>query len=149
VRLTTRREFGRNSAAARSAQGVDGVRRHVTLGALHVGAILLGAVLVGACIGCRADPARERGRVAVRDRGCGVCHTIAGMPDASGSMGPTLTGIADRAIIAGRLVNTRANAAKWILDPNAIEPGVAMPPLGAADTQVVRDIVAYLYSLER
>lgn len=110
---------------------------------------MLCALLVGVCFSCRSpDSARERGRVAFHDRGCGVCHTIAGVPDAAGFMGPTLTGIAERSIIAGRLANTSANMAKWILDPNAIEPGVAMPPLGVADTQVVRDIVSYLYSLK-
>jgi cytochrome c2 len=147
--VTTRREFGRDSAAARSAQGADALRSlRATLCATLCATVC--ALLVGVGIGCRPpDPARDRGRVALHDRGCGVCHTIAGLPDATGSIGPTLTGVADRAIIAGRLANTRANMVEWILDPNAIEPGVAMPPLGAADTQVARDMVAYLYSLRR
>lgn len=88
-----------------------------------------------------------RGRQAIGARGCGVCHTIDGVPNANARAAPSLNGIANRQIIAGRLPNTRDNMVKWILNPAAIQPGVAMPPLVDADTQAARDIVAYLYGI--
>lgn len=59
---------------------------------------------------------------------CVGCHTIRGTP-ARGDVGPDLTHLATReTIAAGVLSNTRGNLANWILDPQTIKPGVAMPP---------------------
>ena len=89
-----------------------------------------------------------RGREAIAQRGCGACHTVDGVPGATGLAAPTLNGVASRDIIAGRLSNTRENLARWILNPSAIEPNVAMPPLVNPGTSTVADIVAYLQTLK-
>ena len=72
---------------------------------------------------------------------------IAELPHADGQVGPPLTGIASRAIIAGTVPNTPENLLRWIENPQAIQPGVAMPPLANVDERTARDIVAYLETL--
>lgn len=76
--------------------------------------------------------------------GCGGCHSLTGVPQARGLVGPVLDGIGSRAVIAGRLENKPDNLVRWIRDPQAVSPGTAMPDLGvgAADA---RDIAAFLY----
>jgi cytochrome c2 len=103
--------------------------------------------------GCRAAATSSvpggsvaRGRQAVEAMGCGACHTISGIPNAQGEVGPPLTGVARRSIIAGELANTPENMMRWIEDPQAVEPNTAMPNLGVTQ-QSARDIAAYLYTL--
>lgn len=84
-----------------------------------------------------------RGRRAIRDHGCGACHVIPGIRNATGQVGPPLHGFRERGVIAGRLANTGENLARWILDPQAVSPGNAMPTLGLTE-QEARDIAAYL-----
>lgn len=90
------------------------------------------------------DPAR--GATLIRNAGCGACHEIPGVVGAHGIVGPPLTHIASRKIIAGRLPNTPANLTLWLRDPQAVVPGNAMPNGGLTDAQA-RDIAAYLYTL--
>lgn len=116
--------------------------------------IVLAHALLWALAGCRrqmddspANDAIARGRAAIGALGCGSCHHIDGVLDADGDVGPSLSGIGERTIIAGRLPNTADNMRRWIADPQAIEPGVAMPPFANASDSVLRDIVAYLRTL--
>ena len=88
----------------------------------------------------------ERGEQLVRSFGCGSCHTIPGIRDARGLVGPPLFFFSRRTYIAGQLPNTPDNLVRWIQDPQAIEPGTAMPTLGASEQQA-RDMAAYLYTL--
>jgi len=90
------------------------------------------------------DP--ERGAQLVRSFGCGSCHTIPGIRGARGLVGPPLFFFSRRTYIAGQLPNTPDNLVRWIQDPQAIEPGTAMPTLGASEQQA-RDMAAYLYTL--
>jgi cytochrome c len=90
------------------------------------------------------DP--ERGRVALDGFGCGACHVIPGVRAARGMVGPPLTGFARRSYIAGQLVNSPDNLVRWIVYPQAVEPGTAMPSLGVVPS-VARDMAAYLYTL--
>ena len=90
------------------------------------------------------DP--ERGRTAIADFHCGACHTIAGVVNADGRVGPPLTGVAERTMIAGELPNTPADLVRWIQDPPSVEPKTAMPNLHV-DARTARDIAAYLYTL--
>jgi mono/diheme cytochrome c family protein len=89
------------------------------------------------------DPAR--GRVAIREYGCGTCHTIGGVPGASGLVGPPLTGLGSRAYVAGVLTNTPGNLARWIESPREVDSLTAMPDLGVSAASA-RDIAAYLYT---
>ena len=88
----------------------------------------------------------EAGRVAVKTYGCDVCHTIPGVVDARGLVGPPLTQIASRIYIAGVLTNTPDNLIEWIQNPPGVDPRTAMPNLGVEGT-AARDIAAYLYTL--
>lgn len=86
------------------------------------------------------------GSQAIMRYGCVSCHTIAGIREARGRVGPPLTGIAGRSYIAGRIPNTSENIVLWIQDPQGLIPGTAMPNLGVTESDA-RDIAAYLYSL--
>lgn len=90
------------------------------------------------------DP--TRGSNALRAYGCGACHVIPGVVGAQGQVGPPLTQWALRAYIAGNLPNIPPNLVRWIRDPQAIEPGTAMPSLGVSEAEA-RDMAAYLYTL--
>ena len=78
--------------------------------------------------------------------GCGSCHVIPGVPAAAGLVGPPLTDFADRTYVAGHVRNEPAGLVRWIRDPQAIDPGTAMPDLGVTDGDA-RDMAAYLYTL--
>ena len=71
---------------------------------------------------------------------------IPGVRGAAGKVGPPLADIAKRTMLAGRVPNTPAEMIAWIRDPQAIEPGTAMPNL-RVDEREARDMTAYLYTL--
>jgi cytochrome c2 len=77
--------------------------------------------------------------------GCGGCHRLAHIRKASGVVGPSLDGIAVRAMIAGKLGNKPDNMERWIRDPQAVSPGTAMPDLDVGERDA-RDITAFLYT---
>jgi cytochrome c1 len=80
---------------------------------------------------------------------CVGCHTIPGIPGATGTVGPNLAGIASRAKIAGGAVPNAGpdDLKKWILNPPALKPGTAMPNVGLTDDEATK-IVAYLETLK-
>jgi cytochrome c1 len=86
------------------------------------------------------------GKQLIQGYGCGACHTIPGVHNANGLVGPPLYFFSRRTMIAGELPNTPDNLARWIENPRAVEPKTAMPDLGLAPDQAY-DIVAYLYTL--
>ncbi|MBZ5583293.1 MAG: c-type cytochrome [Acidobacteriia bacterium] len=87
----------------------------------------------------------RRGPAAIFKYGCGSCHTIQGISNAHGLVGPPLTGIGDRLYIGGVLRNTPGNMVRWIQDPKAVDDKTAMPRLGVTSPDAT-DIAAYLYS---
>jgi cytochrome c len=116
--------------------------------------LLLAAWLLGGCHGgqelksyavaTNGDPVR--GHALIESYGCGSCHTIPGIHNANGLVGPPLFYFSKRTMIAGQLPNTSENLAHWIEHPRSVEPKTAMPELGLNDDQA-DDIVAYLYTL--
>jgi cytochrome c2 len=88
----------------------------------------------------------DRGARLIGKYGCGYCHTIPGIGNAKGRVGPPLTGFGDRLYVAGMLPNTRDNLMAWIENPQRIVPGNVMPVLGIGQDDA-RDIAAYLHSL--
>ncbi|MEU5723627.1 c-type cytochrome [Micromonospora sp. NPDC047738] len=121
-----------------------------------LGAVLaaLPVVTVAGCASAPPPPPPEsrvgrpdRGAQLIAQYGCGSCHTIPGIDQAGGLVGPPLTRFGARSYIAGELPNNADNLQRWITDPQAVEPGTAMPKLGvsAIDAQ---DIAAYLYTLD-
>jgi cytochrome c1 len=119
--------------------------------AIGVAAIALAGT---GCRGGRADAGYDvptggdphRGAVAIRNANCGSCHTIPGIREANGVVGPPLFFFSRRTFIAGLLPNTPANLVQWVMDPRSIEPRTAMPKLDLTERQA-RDIAAYLYTL--
>jgi cytochrome c2 len=89
------------------------------------------------------DP--SRGEAMFIQYGCGSCHALKDVRNATGTVGPPLDGIALRVIIGGHLSNTPENMEKWIRDPQHVSPGTAMPDLGVSEGDA-RDITAFLYT---
>jgi cytochrome c oxidase assembly factor CtaG/cytochrome c2 len=88
----------------------------------------------------------ERGIGLIRSYGCGGCHTVPGIADATGVVGPPLTQMSRRIYIAGLLRNTPENMVTWLRDPQRIVPGNAMPDMNLSDRDA-HDVAAYLYTL--
>lgn len=91
------------------------------------------------------DP--QHGRTLLVEKGCGACHTARGVPEATGSIGPNLNGIASRPRIADTLPNTPENMKLWIINPSVVKPGTMMPPLGLSDKEA-DDLVSFLETLK-
>lgn len=82
----------------------------------------------------------------VAPSGCGSCHTIRGVPEATGVIGPNLTNVSLRPTLAGETIpNSAENLARWIVDPAAMKQGALMPKLGVSE-QDARDLAAFIYS---
>lgn len=119
---------------------------------------LLAGLLAGAVAACGSNSRSpvievpggdaELGATLVRQWGCGSCHTIPGIRGANGLVGPPLGEFGSRAYIAGNLANNPDNLMRWIMDPQAIEPGTAMPDTNVTQ-EVARHMSAYLYTLRR
>lgn len=88
------------------------------------------------------DPAK--GAILLAHYGCGTCHDIGSL--GPGKVGPPLTGIAERQYIAGVLVNVPDQMIAWIMNPQGIKPGTAMPNLNV-NWQEATHMTAYLYTL--
>jgi len=109
---------------------------------------LIALLALGALAGC-SHPAADR-RAAAKAliaAHCAACHVIPGVATARGQVGPPLAGIARRQIIAGRLPNTPENLRRFLLHPQSVQPGGAMPELGLTPAQAAV-IVDYLSTLD-
>jgi cytochrome c len=87
------------------------------------------------------------GRETIRRYGCQNCHSIPGIRDAQGVVGPPLDHLSRRVYLAGELPNTTENLMHWVQHPHQIHPRTAMPEMSVSD-QDARDIAAYLYTLK-
>jgi cytochrome c len=136
----------------------NGARRAAIIGAFALG--------VAACAPAASSPpgggapakpgalptpnptAVAEGQVLIGQKGCAGCHIIPGIPGATGTVGPNLTGVATRESIAGGAVmnNGPDDIKRWILDPPSIKPGTQMPKLGLTDDEATK-ITAYLETL--
>jgi cytochrome c len=89
----------------------------------------------------------KRGMDLIKQYGCGGCHLIPGIANATGNVGPPLLHVGTRTYIAGFFSNSPENMALWIEDPQKALPGNAMPRMGVTQ-QDSRDIAAFLYTLK-
>jgi cytochrome c oxidase subunit 2 len=81
------------------------------------------------------------------DKTCVNCHTIAGTT-ANQSLGPDLTHLASREMLAGEAArNTPDELYRWLKDPNAIKPASHMPDFKLSDNEA-HELVAYLEGLK-
>jgi cytochrome c len=112
-------------------------------------ALALGATLA-ACKEASRVPAlpgdAERGRLLLRQYGCGSCHRIPEVAAAEGNIGPPLDRVGRRVYLAGVLPNSPANMVRWIRAPQSIKPQTMMPDLQVQAAHAT-DMVAHLYRL--
>ncbi|WP_166825806.1 c-type cytochrome [Thalassoroseus pseudoceratinae] len=87
----------------------------------------------------------DHGQTLLFAYGCATCHTISGISDSPGNIGPPLTDWKRRKYIAGQLPNEREMLIRWLMDPQEVEPGTAMPDLGVTEDDAI-DMAAYLYN---
>jgi cytochrome c len=115
--------------------------------------MVAGAALAaaGASAGCGEQTdavpraSAQRGHDLIVENGCGMCHTIGGVELARGNVGPPLTNFRDKRRIAAKLPNRPDAVVRWLLDPQAVDPGTLMPNLRLTPEQA-RDIADYLYT---
>jgi mono/diheme cytochrome c family protein len=120
---------------------------------MRYGLLLL--LVLTTCAACaRQDPQppppigdAERGKAAIAQASCGVCHRIPGIEGAEGTMALPLHDVAARPQLAGGLPNTPENVVRWIVNPQDIKPGSDMPDMDIEEP-VARDMAAYLLSLK-
>ncbi|MCW8195837.1 cytochrome c oxidase subunit II [Proteobacteria bacterium 005FR1] len=93
------------------------------------------------------DPKLVKGREAFEGYACALCHSIRGTK-ARGQVAPDLTHFASRMTIGGIMPNTRARLQAWIVNAQALKPGVRMPTLEEFDGETLNALAAYLESLE-
>jgi cytochrome c oxidase subunit 2 len=88
-----------------------------------------------------------RGRELFESGTCAMCHAVAGTR-AGGRHAPDLTHVASRrTLAAGAIPNDVAARTAWIVDPQAIKPGVNMPATRLAPEDAAA-ITAFLGGLE-
>jgi len=92
-------------------------------------------------------PDAKRGRTAIQQYACVTCHDIPGIVGSNAPVGPPLKGIAKRAFVAGVLPNSTDAMIRWLVSPQAVSPGNAMPDLGVTE-QDAADIAAFLVTLD-
>ncbi len=89
----------------------------------------------------------EKGRSIFIERACVGCHTIQGIPEAQGKVGPELTHQASNSLIVDVLPNTEENLKKYLKDPAAVKPGALMPNQYLLDSEI-EALVAFLRTLK-
>jgi mono/diheme cytochrome c family protein len=94
------------------------------------------------------DPAdAQRGKKALEQYACVTCHEIPWVVGSNSPVGPPLAHIAKRTFIAGVLPNTTENMTRWLIAPQEVKPGTAMPDLHMR-VRDAKDIAAYLATLD-
>ncbi|MES2304726.1 MAG: cytochrome c oxidase subunit II [Gemmatimonadota bacterium] len=103
------------------------------------------AVAMGPAVADTAmDPQVAEGMKLFSTKGCMGCHTSSAMTPMKGMVGPNLSGIGSRKMIAaGWLPNTDDNLKRWLHDPQAVKSGVGMIIPKLTDVEV-NALVAYL-----
>ena len=78
---------------------------------------------------------------------CAACHTIRGTT-AAGIIGPDLTHVGSRGLIASGLIdNDTTGLTEWLKNPPEVKPGSKMPNLNLSGEQI-EQLVAYLQGLQ-
>jgi cytochrome c oxidase subunit II len=94
-----------------------------------------------------ASVTEDEGLDVFLDSTCVGCHAIRGT-EADATIGPDLTHLASReTIAAGIRPNTRAELARWIVDPQGVKPGAVMPPTELTGPEL-EALLDYLEGLE-
>ena len=88
-----------------------------------------------------------RGKQLIDQYGCTACHVIPGVAGPRGMVGPSLDHVASRAMLARKFPNNPDTMAKWLQNPQAMDPQNAMPNLNITPADS-RDITAFLFTLK-
>ena len=73
----------------------------------------------------------------MRAKGCTACHIIPGIPEANGTMGPSLKDLGKRKrIVARTLSNNEKNLRRWLKNPKAVKSDTMMPNVGLSDEEI-------------
>jgi cytochrome c len=107
----------------------------------------LGSAQAAAALAPGSDAAM--GQQIIAGKPCVGCHTIPGVPGATGQVGPNLAGVGGRTTIAGGAVpnNGPADLKAWVEDAPSVKPGTAMPNEGLTDDEAAK-VAAYLETLK-
>jgi cytochrome c len=98
-----------------------------------------GMLIAGCAMSSPGAPASQRSvQDAMRQYGCPACHQIPGVAGATGQVGPSLEGVRRRSYVAGAVPNTPDNLAAWIMHPQHLRPGTAMPEMGVTELDAHR-----------
>ena len=89
----------------------------------------------------------ESGKAIFTSKACTGCHTIQGIPEAQGKVGPELTHWAGNSLIADTIPNTDENLRKWLKDPPVVKPGTLMPNQNLTDSEIDA-LIAFLRTLK-
>ena len=115
--------------------------------------IIVGALVCGAAVGaCSHDSHTalggnaERGRLLLRQYGCGDCHRIPDVVAANGTTGPPLAGVRQRVYLAGVVPNSPENMVRWIRSPQSFKPKTTMPDMRVPEQHAI-DMVEHLFRL--
>jgi cytochrome c2 len=106
----------------------------------------------------QVDPSVQQGMAAIQQYRCGGCHVIPGIPNANGNLGPDLSAHANIPVVSARNTiasypngsvpnNSPDDLAAWLVNPNALKPGTAMPNLGMNQDDA-EAAAAYLYAIQ-
>jgi cytochrome c2 len=79
--------------------------------------------------------------------GCSKCHTIPGVREANGLVGPPLAGVSRRVYLGGSVVNGPEQMVRWILNPKAFDADTVMPATGITEPEA-RHVAAYLNAID-
>jgi cytochrome c oxidase subunit 2 len=98
----------------------------------------------------------EKGKQVFLNNTCVNCHSIAGTSANYAQVGPNLTHVGSREILGAGVIETPQdnqalaleNMKSWVKNPQAIKPGVHMPPYLQLSDGDLTNLAAYLESLK-
>jgi len=110
------------------------------------------ALILASCSKAEAPAPRSvdiasRGPELLAQYGCNSCHNIPGVEGPKGSLGPSLEHTASKPAIAGKFPNTPDTMARWLENPQSLDPQATMPNLGVPAGDA-REMAAYLFTLK-
>lgn len=79
-------------------------------------------------------------------QGCGACHRVSSLPQATGTSAPNLSNFGGRTNM--RIAENRDALARFLRDPQSDRPDATMPKFDKLTNDQLRDLVAYLASLK-
>lgn len=146
-------ERGRLGRRATRQKGRAGQRKKIAHEAATSATSRLFPLAVLALAACKPPPEQRQfvatadaanGKAVIERVGCGSCHAIPGVRWPQGKVGPDLDGLAERALIAGKLPNEPDVLSAYIRNAPSLVPGSGMPAMPVTEAEA-RDIAAYLY----